>query len=302
MKRKNPWIKRLLFPPLWVIVPLVLLSAAALAYIFLGGYETHPLAYGMFALAFYTLTVTVLFCIFTLPKQYTRLRQAVHAHPLGHRFLTEAHFRTHVSLYSSLCINLLYVGIHLVSGWLYHTAWFVILAVYYAILAVMRFLLAGFVRKNGIGTHLMGELRRSILCSGILLTVNLTLSAAILMILYQGKGFSYNGVLIYVMAAYTFYITVTAIINLVKYRRLGSPVMSMAKIISMAAALVSMLSLETAMFAQFGGEMSPRHQRLMIALTGAGVSIIVIVMSVYSICKNHKAIKDLRKKEHYGTK
>ena len=73
------------------------------------------------------------------------------------------------------------------------------------------------------------------------------------------------------MALYTFYITTTAIIDMVKYKKYGSPIMSMSKVIKMAAALVSMLSLETAMFSQFGGEMSPAHQRLMIALTGAGV-------------------------------
>ena len=113
------------------------------------------------------------------------------------------------------------------------------------------------------------------------------------MILYQGKGYEYHGILIYVMAAYTFWITAVAIKNLVKYRKLGSPVMSMAKIISMAAALVSMLSLETAMFSQFGQDMSPENQKLMIMLTGAGVSIIIVTMSVYSIIKNSKEIRKI---------
>ena len=119
------------------------------------------------------------------------------------------------------------------------------------------------------------------------------------MILYQNKGFEYNGILIYVMAAYTFYITVIAIINLVRYRKLGSPVMSMAKIISMAAALVSMLSLETAMFSEFGGDMSPENQRIMIMLTGAGISIGILTMSVYSIVKNTKGIKRIMENESY---
>ena len=120
------------------------------------------------------------------------------------------------------------------------------------------------------------------------------------MILYQNKGYAYHGILIYVMATYTFYITTAAIINLVKYRRLGSPVMSMAKIISMAAALVSMLALETAMFSQFGESMAPENQRLMIALTGAGVSIVIITMSVYSIVKNSREIKRIKENQAYG--
>ncbi|MBQ4165296.1 MAG: hypothetical protein IJD85_03140, partial [Oscillospiraceae bacterium] len=80
----------------------------------------------------------------------------------------------------------------------------------------------------------------------------------------------------------------------------GSPVMSMAKIIRMAAALVSLLSVETAMFSQFGADMSPENQRLMIALTGAGVSIVIVTMSVYSIVRNSREIKNIMENETYA--
>ncbi|MBP0964064.1 MAG: hypothetical protein J5999_02100 [Oscillospiraceae bacterium] len=205
--------------------------------------------------------------------------------------MTDIPFRTHISLYGSLAVNLVYAALNLVSGVMYSSVWFYILAFYYTVLALMRFLLVHFANRVGIGKNRFKELRRSRLCGFILLTVNLFLSCAVLMIIYRNKGYEYNGILIYVMAAYTFYITVMAIVNLVKYRRLGSPIMSMAKIINMAAALVSMLSLETAMFSQFGKDMSPEDQRIMIMLTGAGVSVIIVTMSVYSIVKNTKEIK-----------
>ena len=60
----------------------------------------------------------------------------------------------------------------------------------------------------------------------------------------------------------------------------------------MAAALVSMLSLETAMFSSFGEEMSLKDQRIMIALTGAGVSAVVIGMAVYMIRRTTKEIRE----------
>lgn len=292
---------RLLKPPVWVMLLLIVLCTAALVFTFVDGYENHPLAYGTYVLSFYTLTVAVIYCAKVLPKQYRAAKKRVYAHPVGERFLTDVQYRTHVSLFGSLSINLLYVILNLVLGFLYHTAWFVVLAFYYIILAVMRFLLVRFANRIGIGNNRFQELRRSRLCGYILLTINLTLSSAVLMILYQNKGYEYNGILIYVMAAYTFYITTVAIVNLVRYRKLGSPVMSMAKIISMAAALVSMLSLETAMFSQFGTEMSPEKQRLMIALTGAGVSIVIVTLSVYSIVKNTREIKRLKEERAYGT-
>ena len=161
----------------------------------------------------------------------------------------------------------------------------------------MRFLLIRYVRSNELGKNRLGELRRAKLCSYILLLLNFVLTGAVMMILYENKGFEYHGILIYVMASYTFYITIHAIVNLVKYRKYRSPVMTTSKIISLSAALVSMLSLETAMFSQFGGDMAPETRWLMVALTGAGVSIIVITMSVYMIVQTTKEIKSIREEE-----
>ena len=168
------------------------------------------------------------------------------------------------------------------------------LAVYYVIMAVMRCLLVRYVRIQKIGTSILGEWRRSRACACILLLINLFLSAAVLMILYQSKGYDYPGIMIYVMALYTFYSTIHAMVDIVKYRKLGSPVMSTAKIVSLSGALVSMLNLETAMFAQFGADMSTEHQRIFIILTGAGVSIAVVTLSVILIVKANQEIRRIK--------
>ena len=122
------------------------------------------------------------------------------------------------------------------------------------------------------------------------------------MILYQNKGYEYHGVLIYVMAAYTFYMTTHAMIDLIKYRKYKSPVMTMTKVIALSAALVSMLSLETAMFSQFGQEMSLEDQYLMIALTGAGVSIAVVTMSIAMIVKSNREMRQLKETTQFEEK
>ena len=285
--------KKLLFPPIWVMILLTVFSTAALVYVFVKGLEEAPIAYGVYVLAFYTLVVVSVFLGKVLPGRYKVIRQKVYDHPVGNRYMTDMAFRTHISLYVSLMINLLYVGVNLLSYVLYRSMWFVVLAVYYAILSVMRFLLVRYVRKVGIGKDRRGELKSTMLCSSILLTVNFALSGSVLMILYQNRGYEYHGILIYVMAAYTFYMTTHAIIDLVKYRKYHSPVMTTAKVIALSAALVSMLSLETAMFSQFGQDMTPKNQWLMIALTGAGVSITVVTMSLYMIIRAKQELKKL---------
>lgn len=287
-------LKKLVYPPIWVMLILAVVSATALVLVFVKGWDTEPISYAVYVLAFYTLTVICIFFAMVLPKRYREIKQKIYAHPIGNRYLTDAAFRTHISLYLSLGINLLYVGVNVLSFVLYRSMWFVVLAWYYIILAVMRFLLVRYVRKNGIGKNRLGELKSTVTCSSILLTVNFVLSGAVLMILYQNRGFEYHGFLIYVMAAYTFYITTHAITDLVKYRKLGSPVMTVSKVIALSAALVSMLSLETAMFSQFGQDMSSENKQLMIALTGAAVSVTVVIMSVYMIIKSAKGIKEVK--------
>ena len=89
--------------------------------------------------------------------------------------------------------------------------------------------------------------------------VNFVLSGVVVLVMLQNKGFEYNGILIYVMAMYTFYVTTNSIIDIFKYRKYNSPIMSTSKPISLAAALVSMLSLETAMLSQFSGENTTPH-------------------------------------------
>ena len=283
--------KKLLFPPLWLILLLTVVSATALVAVFLKGWEETPVAYVIYVLSFYTLSVLCIFCAMVLPEKYGQIKQNIYANPLGNRYMTDRAFRAKISLYLSLAINLAYVGINL---WSWHTMgswWFMVLAVYYVILSLMRFLLAGYVRKNDLGESTVKEWKRSRICAYILLLVNLSLSGAVLMILFQNRGYDYPGIMIYVMALFTFYSTIHAIIDMVKFRKLGSPILSTAKIISLSAALVSMLNLETAMFAQFGQDMSTADQRLFIILTGAGVSITVVTLSILRIVTATKQIR-----------
>ena len=142
----------------------------------------------------------------------------------------------------SLGLNVIYAVMKFTFGLRYHSVWFGTLAVYYFLLAVMRFLLLHHANRKGFGTDRSGELQSYRLCGMILM-----------------------------------------VMNVVKYRKYRSPVMSAAKVVSLAAALVSMLSLETAMLTQFGSTDSEMSRRIMMACTGAGVCTMILAMAVYMI-------------------
>lgn len=287
--------RKLLFPPVWLMIVLAVISAVLLTAVFVKGWETSPIAYVVYVLAFYSLSVICAACIVAFPGYYRNIKQKIYDNKFGNKYMTDAAYRIHLSLYVSLGINLLYVAINLFAGIWYRSVWSITLAAYYIILAVMRFLLLRFSGKIGIGNDRVKELKRSRLCGIILMTVNLALSGVVVLVILQNKGFEYNGLLIYVMATYTFYVTVNSIINIFKYRKYNSPVMSAAKSISLAAALVSMLSLETAMLSQFGAEnTTPHFNQIMVGATGAGVCTIVVTISVYTIARTNKELKKMR--------
>jgi uncharacterized membrane protein YfcA len=105
---------------------------------------------------------------------------------------------------------------------------------------------------------------------------------------------TYPGLLIYAMAVYAFYAVITAVINVIRFRRQGSPIHSAAKVISLTAALVSMLSLETAMLAEFGAD-QPEFRKIMTSISGGVVCTFVLAMAVYMIVRSTGYLKNQKK-------
>lgn len=289
------WIKKFLFVPIWMICIYTILSAISLTYIFIKGLEMSFIAYVVYVFSFYSFVILCIFCFIRFPKYYKKFKNKIYTNQYTNRYLTDVVYKTQINLYRSLSINLGYVLINLVSAYLYKTRWFIIFASYYAILAIMRFLLLRYVRKNGMGINYLGELKRARLCAILLLTVNFVLIGAVLMMVYLQRGFKYQGVLIYVIALYTFYITIAAIVDLVKYRKYKSPIMSASTMIKLAASLVSMLTLETAMLSQFGAETSNQTKMILIVATSIGVVITIIGLASYFIVKTTKEIQNIRR-------
>lgn len=213
--------------------------------------------------------------------------------PLGNRFLKDVRFRVRISLYQGFLINLLYIMMKMVSGICYRSVWFISIAIYYVLLAVMRFMLLRRGKKQASRSSMEVELRRYRLCGITLLLMNQALAAIVLLMVKQNKGYEYPGHLIYMVAVYAFYAIIIAVINLIKFRKHGSPVLSAAKAINLVAAMVSILSLETAMVSQFG-EGDNAFRQVMTGATGGGVCVIVLGMAIFMIWKSTRQIKKLQ--------
>lgn len=217
--------------------------------------------------------------------------------PLGNKYLTDAAFKTEIMLFFSFVMNILVASANVVSVFLYNTFWFGVLATYYFILGIMRLLLLRYLRHKEIGDSFLGELKISRICGIILLNLNFVLVGAILMILFDDKGFNYQGIFIYILAGYTFYMVTHAIKDLIEFRKFNSPIMTFSRILTLSAALVSFLALETAIFAQFGNNMSVKSQKIAIAITGFCVCLVVIALALYVIINYTKTINSIIKRK-----
>ena len=216
------------------------------------------------------------------------MRRRIESHPLGARYLADVRFRTDVNLYRGIVINALYIVLKLFLGIYYNAYWFVALAVYYVLLVAMRLALVA--RRGKEALTVRQEWRRYRVCGVVLLVMNQALMGIVIYMVRDARGFRYPGYLIYAMAAYSFYAVILSIVQMVKFRRHGSPLLSAAKAINFVAALVSILALETAMLAQFGGD-DEAFRTVMTGATGGGVCVIVIGMAIYMIIRSGKNLK-----------
>lgn len=279
----------------------VLISLPSFIFVFcvLGMRIEGVAAYVAYGMSAYAMVITI--------TGFTRIIQAVRngignhpimkklsEHPLGSRYLTDVAFRTKLSLYQGFFINMLYIVMKMASGIYYRSTWFISLSVYYMLLAAMRFLLLRHVNKKTVGKDMISEWHRYRLCGIVLLFMNQALAGIVVFIVRQNRGYDYPGVLIYAMAAYTFYITIIAAINIVRFRKHKSPILSAAKAINLVAAMVSMLSLTTAMLAQFGGDEEPYFRQIMTGAVGGGVCVLVLGMAVFMIVRSTKQMKLLQ--------
>lgn len=83
-----------------------------------------------------------------------------------------------------------------------------------------------------------------------------------------------------------------AIINVVKYRKYKSPVYSASKAVGLAAACVSMLTLESTMLTTFSdGTMSLAERRILLGSSGDVISAFIIGMAIYMIVQSSKKMK-----------
>lgn len=289
--------KALLFPHIAIMILLVPIATVLLvgSMVFVG--TESVVAYVSYVIAAYTLTV---WCV-KIPYLIGFFKSFRNENKYAILWRSDPRLRVKVSLYGTLAWNALYGIFQLWLGFYHSTFWFYSLGTYYICLGVMRFFLARHTTRYAPGERMQTELKKYRACGIVFLVMNLALALIIFFMVYWNRTFEHHMITAIAMAAYTFTALTTAIVNVIRYRRYQSPVFSASKAISLAAALVSMLTLESTMLTTFGEEtMTATAQKWMLGATGGAISVLIVLTAIYMIVSGTKKLKQLKSEVENG--
>ncbi len=279
--------KRLLFPhPVFV----GLFSPAALALLIYCAAvrdSADALSIVSYVCSFYALLIVSL----RVPAIIRLIRMFRQENRYAVRYASDARLRINLSLYSAFAFNTIYAAFQLGLGMYHRSVWFYSMAGYYLLLGVMRLMLVRYTRTHAPGQQMKTEWKKYRLCGALLLQMTFVLTIFIIYFVWKIREFQHHEITTIAMAAYTFYSLTVAIVNAVRVGKSGSPVYSAVKAISLAAAIVSVLTLENAMLTAFGQENSELFRQIMLGTTGIAVVFAVQGIAVYMIIRANRMLK-----------
>lgn len=195
--------------------------------------------------------------------------------------LESTEFKTESGMKLSLIINVLFAVFYMISAIVSHSAWMGTMAFYYIWLSAQRAML----------THKLTKTERiqwkAYFQSGLLLLLSSLVIVGMNILLLKGaKQITYPYYLLYGVAAYAFYSIISAIVNVVKFKRIRHPIYMAGKNISLVTAMISLLSLQSALLTAFGDDAA--YNRMMSIITGFAIFAIVVILSVVMILRGKR--------------
>ena len=284
-------LKAFLYPHIAIMILLFIVSIVLLILSFLILDSASVGAIISYVVSAYTLTV---WC-FRIPEIITVVKKFKESNRFISRWQSDERFRINVSLFSTFALNIIFAVFQLVLGIDHGSFWYYSLAAYYACLACLRISLFKYTGKRLAGEDMRTELIKYRICGWVFLFMNLAITLIIFFMIYFGRTFNHHEITTIAIAAYTFIAVPIAIVNAVKYKKYNSPVYSASKAINMAAACVSMLTLESTMLTTFGGEgMDALTRKIMLGTSGGVISAVIVAMAVYMIVHSNKKMKSIK--------
>lgn len=234
--------------------------------------------------------------IYFTPKIKNSIIENMKKHKFTNALLENYGYRTIIFSIFSLIINIAYVIFIGVLAAKTHSAWYISITAYYLILILMKGNI--FYSKKKYNTT-RKQARAYRYCGIMFILLTLAFSGIIVLIYTSNMYFEYAGLLIYVIAVFTFYKLSLSIVNIFKARQQEDLYIQSIRNINLVSALVSLVVMQVAMFQAF----SPANNTSFAnALTGGAVSAIILALGIFMIIKSNKLLKNIEKTSKSDTK
>lgn len=273
---KSKIINNILYPHFLIIFTLIIICTLGLIFVFQNRIEENVCAYFIYALSFYTLSITTLFIIkIVLKYKNNRITFKI---DFVNKYVYDKLYRTRINIIGSFIFDIIYFIFNIFVGISSNSNWFIFIAFYYLVLSILRICISLEYRDKKRTKKFM-----YMFCGISLFFLNMAFLAIIIMVVNENKSYVYRGYIIYLMAFFTFYKLVLNIVNYFKFKKYNDYVLTLSKTINFVCALISIFSLQTAMITTFSADFN--YKMLMNSLTGVIIWLFVLVISILFIVK-----------------
>ncbi len=264
-------------PPVWLMLISYFLTIAfaslSMVLVFLEIMDWR--AYTAYAFAGVTLAYSVFTIVKFAPKIKAWVLDIIRSNSFSKKLLEEYGFRSLAISVGSLSINIAYTIFNAIIAIITLSPWYGAISLYHAALMVMRSDTLLSRKKNPKSSYTR--------CAITLLILPIFLSFAILQMVTGDAQTNHIGWTIYAYAAYAFTKITMAIYNLFKAKKENYTIKAVKRI-SLADALVSILTLQTSLLSTFSNSDSGMAN----AATGAVVCILTVAVGIFMLIERKR--------------
>lgn len=310
---KKVWVKLKTPHPLLLILFYILFAltlAGTIVLVVLKQDQTvwHFILYVISAIG---LTYFIYTIVYLAPKIKQKIIENLKKHKFTNSMLSNYGYRTIIFSIFSMILNVAYVTFVGVLAIMTKSAWYISITAYYLVLILMKSLVIYSKyteRKNkkieNISTHneiivsnngfdsTKQAAKTYRFCGIMFLFLTIALSGIIVLIYTSNMYFEYAGLLIYAVAAFTFYKLGFSIYNILKARKQDDLYVQSIRNVNLASALVSIIVLQVALFQAFSPSLNTSVAN---GLTAGAISLVILALGIFMIVKSNLIIKQKEK-------
>ena len=194
-----------------------------------------------------------------------------------------------LALCLSMELNILFSIYYFYVGIRYHSQWFGNIALFYIALSVARFIMLRSSRFENI--PLLAQYKLYMKIGYLMLAMMMALWIMTMMVVNQNYSVSYPGFSFYIAFAFSIYLIISATAGMISQRKYKSPLLSGQQTISVSAALLGVLSIQTAVLSMISIDMELKKNLNL--FTGIAIFLIQIILSLRIIYISAKKINSL---------